>query len=145
MHRQTSTQVSAKLCRQYTHHLPNCAPFWLCCSDTVCDAMLKSHLRTSCRRAAAEEAAARTAELKEAVAGYQEEAEDAAAEAKRILQTLKCAPRVYSGAKRRQRCNVMSAACSGSCSLGQQQRQNVRKVGGVECGIGMKLMSTCRP
>ena len=39
----------------------------------------------------AAEATAKQADLKEAVAGYKEEAESAAAEAKRLLQTLKCA------------------------------------------------------
>ena len=44
-----------------------------------------------CRKAAAADAASKQADLKEAVAGYKEDAEEAAAEAKRLLKTLKCA------------------------------------------------------
>ncbi len=44
-----------------------------------------------CRKAAAADAASKQADLKEAVAGYKEDAEEAAAEAKRLLKTLKYA------------------------------------------------------
>ena len=57
----------------------------------------------TCRRAAAAEAAARKAELKDEVDEYGDEAETAAAEAKRLQQALKCAPVAF---------NEM---CSSSC------------------------------